>query len=191
MHSAVRTRANSGHSKTYKNYPLQSRSENDTKLLETALEGISDVKVPSSMEIAGPLTPGSSNSQSLIKRAKAGTDASSKEKTIPVITIDGCEQEDDDDADLQRALQLSLEDTVDNAARPLELRLDLESTDNATHLLGETADEEDDELRRAVQLSLECVSTPTTSDQDEVRWRHVPILTMSRSKTESTQKLNS
>lgn len=204
MHSVPRSRTNSGHSRQNKNVALQDRTGSDKKLVEAALEGISDVQVPASlsMGIAGPSTLGSPilrNLPSLLKRGKAGADSSSsssrKEKLIPVITIDGCGEEDDDDADLQRALQLSLEDNVEDTARPLALRLDLGRGENATHLLGEAEaedeiEEEDDELRKALQLSLECVSTPPTSDQDDVRWRHVPILTMSRSNTESTQKLN-
>lgn len=172
---------------------MSDKSENEAKLLKAALEGISEVKVPSSfLECAGSSTSGSSNTRNLQKLNKTETEKTpGKERIIPVITLEGSEQEDDEDAELQRALQLSLEDANEDVKSPLALRLDLGSDENATRRLNEVEnEEEDDELRRALQLSLEGFSTPTTSDQDEVRWRHVPILSMSRSSTESSQKLN-
>lgn len=178
----VRQRQNSENSKNHK---TTDKLDNEAKLLKAALEGIGEVKVPS--------TSGTNN-RNLQKFTKSETEKSSGiERIIPVITLEGSEQDDDEDAELQRALQLSLEDVnEDSVKNPLALRLDLATNDNATHLIDEVEDEdeEDDELRRALQLSLEGFSTPTTSDQDDVRWRHLPILTMSRSNNESTQKLN-
>ncbi|XP_043461269.1 ataxin-3-like [Leptopilina heterotoma] len=190
-------RQNSENSKVNKN--LENKLDNEAKLLKTALEGIGEVKVPSSsLNSASCSTSGSSNNRNSQIFTKSETEKSAKlERIIPVITLEGSEQEDDEDAELQRALQLSLEDANDDVKNPLALRLDLASDENATRLLEEAEnddDEEDDELRRALQLSLEGFSSPTTttatSDQDEVRWRHLPILSMSRTNTESTQKLN-
>ena len=184
-------KSNSEHSRTYANYTLQAKSESDSKLLKFALQGLGDVEVPSSsVGIAGPsiLT----NTQSLL-RNKTKTDSSSEhERIIPVLTIQSCEEENDGDADLQRALKLSLEDAVkDDTARSSPLRLDLGLDDNASHSIKDVEDdEEEDELRRALQLSLEGVSTSSTCEQDKVRWRHMPILNISRSNTESPQKMN-
>lgn len=181
------------------NKNLENKLDNEAKLLKTALEGIGEVKVPSSLSLNSAScssSSGSSNNRNSQIFTKSETEKSSKlERIIPVITLEGSEQEDDEDAELQRALQLSLEDANDDVKNPLALRLDLASDENATRLLeeAENDDEEDDELRRALQLSLEGFSSPTTattSDQDEVRWRHLPILSMSRTNTESTQKLN-
>lgn len=116
------------------------------------------------------------------------------ERIIP-ISIEGREEKSDEEEDenvqLARALQMSLQNDEDDVDKTLKLRLDLHTDDKTTHLTENDADE-DDELRRALQLSLECVTAPPTPDPEDLRWRrlnHFGIYTRTSS-SEAPAKLN-
>lgn len=78
-------------------------------------------------------------------------------------------QESDDDEDMKKALQLSLE-CVTTPATP----------------------ETDEDLRKALQLSLECVTAPATRDPDDLRRRRLAYLEnlFGTTTNESSAKLN-
>ncbi|XP_048511548.1 ataxin-3-like isoform X3 [Athalia rosae] len=48
--------------------------------------------------------------------------------------------------------------------------------------------EEDDDLRKALQLSLECMTTPSTPDPEDLRWRRLAFLGIHNN--DATRKLN-
>lgn len=118
-----------------------------------------------------------------------------RERIIP-IRVEGREEKSDEEEDenvqLARALQMSLQNDEDDVDKTLKLRLDLHTDDKTTHLTETANDDEDDELRRALQLSLECVTAPPTPDPEDLRWRrlnHFGIYTRT-SNSEAPAKLN-
>lgn len=112
-----------------------------------------------------------------------------RERIIP-IEIEDDESSVNDDEDLKRAMELSLQDANERTDKPLKLRLDFDA--NKTERLCETIDEadDDDELRRALQLSLECVTAPPTPDPEDVRWKRLRYLGIHPPNSETSTKLN-
>jgi len=159
----------------------------EDEILKTAL-AMGEVKVPQSSSAIR-------NVSSFSHKPGLSTDEP-RERIIP-ITVEGKEEkndeEDDENVQLARALQMSLQNDEDDVDKTLKLRLDLHTDDKTTHLtdLANDADE-DDELRRALQLSLECVTAPPTPDPEDLRWRrlnHFGIYTRTSS-NEAPAKLN-
>lgn len=138
----------------------------EDEILKTAL-AMGEVKVPQSSSAI-------SNVSSL--KPELSTDVP-RERIIP-IRIEGREEKSDEEEDenvqLARALQMSLQNDDDDVDKTLKLRLDLHTDDKTMHLT-ETANDadEDDELRRALQLSLECVTAPPTPDPEDLHWRRL------------------
>ncbi|XP_023245868.1 ataxin-3 [Copidosoma floridanum] len=175
-----------------KGYRLGTKAEDEVKILEAA-KAMESVKVPTTSRI---------NRQSEVEIISE-IRRQPRERIIP-IQIEGREEvhtiEDDDEenAQLQRALALSLENYEAEQQKKDQLRLDdsLASTSNcsaaptASVAIGE--DDEDDDLRKALQLSLECVTAPQTPDQEDLRWHRLAYLGLhSRGQqTESSTKLN-
>lgn len=105
-----------------------------------------------------------------------------RERIIPIITIDDAGCEDDENSELQKALQLSLEESYrDEFERKneeaLQLRLDMNAIES---IAAQDSDEEDEEeqLRKALQMSLECVTTPSSPNSDsatQVHWTQVRL----------------
>ncbi|KOC67402.1 Ataxin-3, partial [Habropoda laboriosa] len=113
-----------------------------------------------------------------------------QEKIIP-IKIEKSDEDDDDNAELQRALQLSFEDNKRNDVdKYLKLSLDFHDYNKKT--CGTDDTDEDDDLRRALQLSLECATAPPTPESEDLHWRQLNHFgTYSRtSNGETSQKLN-
>ena len=112
-----------------------------------------------------------------------------RERIIP-IKIEGRNEEvltiedDDENIELQKALKMSLENfEQEQHSRDLQTRLEKAASSNYI------GDEEDDELRRALQLSLECVTTPSTPNQEDLRCLRLNYL-MRNAQNESSTKLN-
>lgn len=154
--------------------------------MKTAL-AMGEVKVPQSSSAI-------KNVPSLSHKPGLSTDEP-RERIIP-IRIEGREEKSDEEEDenvqLARALQMSLQNDEDDVDKTLKLRLDLHTDDKTTHLTETANDDEDDELRRALQLSLECVTAPPTPDPEDIRWRrlnHFGIYTRT-SNSEAPAKLN-
>lgn len=149
-----------------------------------------EVKVPQS-------SSATRNVSSLLHKPELSTDEL-RERIIP-IRVEGREEKSDEEEDenvqLARALQMSLQNDEDDVDKTLKLRLDLHTDDSikTTHLTDSANDaDEDDELRRALQLSLECVTAPPTPDPEDLRWRrlnHFGIYTRTSS-NEAPAKLN-
>ncbi|CAL7940293.1 unnamed protein product [Xylocopa violacea] len=113
-----------------------------------------------------------------------------QEKIIP-IKIEKNDEEDDENAELQRALQLSFEENKRNDVdKYLKLSLDFHDYNKKT--CGTDDVDEDDDLRRALQLSLECATAPSTPESEDLHWRQLNHFgTYSRtSNGETSQKLN-
>lgn len=144
-----------------------------------------EVKVPQSSSTT-------ENVSSLSHKPGLSTD----ERIIP-IRVEGREEKSDEEEDenvqLARALQMSLQNDEEDVDKTLKLRLDLHTDDKTTHLTDSANDvDEDDELRRALQLSLECVTAPPTPDPEDLRWRrlnHFGIYART-SNSEAPAKLN-
>ncbi|XP_066589720.1 ataxin-3-like [Prorops nasuta] len=178
-----------------KGYRLGSKAEDEDKILKAAL-ALGEVKVPQS------ILPSTSKGKPLIlDRAPATVVKTSKsesilhERIIP-ITIEGQDDEDDENEELQKALQLSMEDgneCQEDIDKSLKLRLDLHTNSNSGRVINKAENsDEDDELKKALQLSLECVTAPPTPDPEDLRWRRLTYLGVyPRSNNETSPKLNS
>ncbi|XP_012056260.1 PREDICTED: ataxin-3-like [Atta cephalotes] len=140
----------------------------EDEILKTAL-AMGEVKVPQS-------SSASRNVSSLLHKPGLSTDEP-RERIIP-IRVESREEKSDEEEDenmqLAKALQMSLQNDEDDVDKTLKLRLDLHTDDKTTHLTDLVNDtDEDDELRRALQLSLECVTAPPTPDPEDLRWRRL------------------
>lgn len=113
-----------------------------------------------------------------------------QEKIIP-IKLEKNDEEDDDNTELQRALQLSFEENKRNDVDKY-LKLSLDFHDYNKKKNGSDDTDEDDDLRRALQLSLECATAPSTPESEDIHWRQLNHFgTYSRtSNGETSQKLN-
>ncbi|XP_011877073.1 PREDICTED: ataxin-3-like isoform X1 [Vollenhovia emeryi] len=161
----------------------------EDEILKAAL-AMGEVKVPRSSSTAR-------SASALSHKPELSADER-RERIIP-IRIEGREdksdEEEDENVQLARALQMSLQNDEDDVDKTLKLRLDLHTDDNAAAHLAETSAsdaDEDDELRRALQLSLECVTAPPTPDPEDLRWRrlnHFGIYSRT-SNSEAPAKLN-
>ncbi|XP_031826209.1 ataxin-3-like protein isoform X2 [Nomia melanderi] len=174
-----------------KGYRLGVKEEDE--LLKAAL-ALGEVKVPSPSNLLRNTSIVDSNIYNKPSTSKEETVHSKPQERIIPIRIESKEENDDENAELQRALQLSLENNnKDDIDESVKLRLDLHN-EKATHTTNITNDsDEDDDLRRALQLSLECVTAPPTPDPEDLRWRRLNYFGVySRpSNTETSQKLNS
>ncbi|KAF3422853.1 hypothetical protein E2986_00484 [Frieseomelitta varia] len=113
-----------------------------------------------------------------------------QEKIIP-IKVEKSDEDDDENAELQRALQLSFEENKRNDVdKYLKLSLDFHDYNKKTSGTDDT--DEDDDLRRALQLSLECATAPSTPESEDLHWHQLNHFgTYSRtSNGETSQKLN-
>ncbi|KAI4489546.1 hypothetical protein M0802_010983 [Mischocyttarus mexicanus] len=115
------------------------------------------------------------------------------ERIIP-IRIEGKDDQDEENEELEKALRLSLQDKEDDIDKNLNLRLE-SHVDNKVSPSTEVIDDsdQDDELMKAVQLSLECVTAPPTPDLEDLRWRrlsHFGVYSKA-SNNETSPKLNS
>ena len=132
-----------------------------------------------------------------------------------IIAISSEDPEAQEEANLQKALELSLRETsgqVNNetptsrrARRQDENTIDRDGDRDEEEemrqalqlslecVTGPPTPDPDDELRKALQLSLECVTAPTTPDPDELRRRrlaHLLAINSRTTNTESSTKLN-
>lgn len=174
-----------------KGYRLGIKEEDE--LLKAAL-ALGEVIVPSTSNLLRNTSIMDSNIYNKPSTSKEETVQSKPQERIIPIRIEGKDENDDENAELQRALQLSLENNKkDDIDESVKLRLDLHN-DKPTHTTNVTNDtDEDDDLRRALQLSLECVTAPPTPDPEDLRWHRLNYFGVySRpSNTETSQKLNS
>ncbi|KAK0084280.1 hypothetical protein PV325_007324 [Microctonus aethiopoides] len=156
--------------------------EDETTKIQRAVAALERVQVPTTS-----INPGQPKASNMTTNPR--------ERIIPVVL----EGEDDiyledDDANLQRALQLSLQDgDFKDTDKSLKSRLDI--ADGDIEVLDDDDDdddddEEDDELRRALKLSLECVTAPTTPDPDDLRWRRLAYLGIPSRTPNNESKLN-
>ncbi|XP_011156160.1 ataxin-3 isoform X2 [Solenopsis invicta] len=184
---AMKSNSNLESKTTSKGNRLGTKLEDE--ILKTAL-AMGEVKVPQSSSATRDVS-------SLLHKPGLSTDEP-RERIIP-IRVEGREEKSDEEEDenvqLARALQMSLQNDEDDVDKTLKLRLDLHTDDGIkTHLTDSANDatDEDDELRRALQLSLECVTAPPTPDPEDLRWRrlnHFNIYTRTSS-SEAPAKLN-
>ncbi|XP_054013594.1 ataxin-3-like isoform X1 [Hylaeus anthracinus] len=178
-----------------KGYRLGTKEED--QLLKAAL-ALGEVKVPivsdsTSTDVPTDLTNNTMPTTcTTASSSKPEVAHKPRERIIP-IRIEGKDEEDDEKAELQRAVQLSLESKNNDIDESLKLRLDLRNDNKTAPITNVTEDaDEDDDLRRALQLSLECVTAPPTPDPEDLRWRrlnHFGIYSRA-SNTETSQKLN-
>ncbi|XP_028050309.1 ataxin-3 isoform X1 [Monomorium pharaonis] len=186
---ATKSSSNAESKSTSKGNRLGTKLEDE--IMKTAL-AMGEVKVPQ------PSSSATRNVSSLLHKSELSTDGS-RERIIP-IRVEGREEKSDDEEEdenvqLARALQMSLQNDEDDMDKTLKLRLDLHTDDGikTTHLANSANDvDEDDELRRALQLSLECVTAPSTPDPEDLRWRrlnHFGIYSRTSS-SEAPAKLN-
>lgn len=181
---ATKSNSSSESKTTSKGNRLGTKLEDE--ILKTAL-AMGEVKVPQSSSAVR-------NVSSLSHKPGLSIDEP-RERIIP-IRVEGREEKSDEEEDenvqLARALQMSLQNDEDDVDKTLKLRLDLH-TDDKAHLTETVNDaDEDDELRRALQLSLECVTAPPTPDPEDLRWRrlnHFGIYART-SNSEAPAKLN-
>ncbi|XP_012258434.2 ataxin-3-like isoform X2 [Athalia rosae] len=173
-------------------YRLGTREEDDAKILKTAL-ALGEVEVPASSSYAASKSPISAATSRMGNRNHPNIRTVSDkamERIIP-IKVEGRDRPDrEEDAELQRALQLSLQDSNEDMERSLKLRLENaeknEPENNPFHSVADA--EEDDDLRKALQLSLECMTTPSTPDPEDLRWRRLAFLGIHNN--DATRKLN-
>lgn len=171
-------------------YRLGTREEDDAKILKTAL-ALGEVKVPSSSSRSASASSASASVSRISNKNRTDftTNADKPRERIIPIRIEGRDERDEEDAELQKALQLSLQESNEDVGKSLNLRLNLDKDKAEQHLPDSVEDtEEDDDLRKALQLSLECMTTPSTPDPDDLRWRRLAFLGIHNS--DSTQKLN-
>lgn len=158
---------------------------------------LGEVKVP----VSSRTTASTSMDLSLINnlmtknydKSKSDSPATSSRERIIPIQMEDNELDDDENAELQRAVQLSLEDSQDGTDESIQQRLDMPKESKASRVANAIDDtEEEEDLRRALQLSLECVTAPPTPDPEDLRWRRVKHFDMySRPpNSETSQKLN-
>ncbi|KAL6261693.1 hypothetical protein P5V15_006782 [Pogonomyrmex californicus] len=181
---ATKSNPNSESKITSKGNRLGTKAEDE--ILKAAL-AMGEVKVPQSSSAIRSIS-------SLSHKPGLSTDEP-RERIIP-IRIEGREEKSDEEEDenvqLARALQMSLQNDEDDVDKTLKLRLDLHTDDKTTHLTDSMNDaDEDDELRRALQLSLECVTAPPTPDPEDLRWRRLNHFIYARTpNSEAPAKLN-
>ncbi|CAK9803529.1 Atxn3 [Anthophora plagiata] len=135
----------------------------DDILMRNPVEPLSKGQTSSKTEVKGSSSSISNTfAKALSSKEKVSTNKPQQEKIIP-IKIEKSDEEDDDNAELQRALQLSFEDNKRN-----------------------------DVDKRALQLSLECATAPPTPESEDLHWRQLNHFgTYSRtSNGETSQKLN-
>lgn len=180
---ATKSNPNSESKTTSKGNRLGTKLEDE--ILKAAL-AMGEVKVPQTSSASRDASPFSH---------KPGLSTDEPRERIIPIRVEGREEKSDEEEDenvqLARALQMSLQNEDDDVDKTLKLRLDLH-TDDKTHLTDSNDADEDDELRRALQLSLECVTAPPTPDPEDLRWRrlnHFGIYTRT-SNSEAPAKLN-
>lgn len=180
---ATKSNPNSESKTTSKGNRLGTKLEDE--ILKAAL-AMGEVKVPQTSSTSRDASPFSH---------KPGLSTDEPRERIIPIRVEGREdksdEEEDENVQLARALQMSLQNEDDDVDKTLKLRLDLH-TDDKTHLTDSNDADEDDELRRALQLSLECVTAPPTPDPEDLRWRrlnHFGIYTRT-SNSEAPAKLN-
>lgn len=146
---------------TTKGYRLGTKAEDE--ILKAAL-AMGEVEVPQSSC--------ATRSSSLSCKPEVSTDKHS-ERIIP-IKVEGRDEEDEDEnIQLAKAVEMSLQDCRDDIDESLKLRLDLHTDSKTPTRLANSTDDEDDELRKALQLSLECVTAPPTPDPEDIRWRRL------------------
>ncbi|XP_016845823.1 ataxin-3 [Nasonia vitripennis] len=173
-----------------KGYRLGTKAEEDAKILQAA-RALENVMVPSTSRV----------DRRPEVEILSEVPRQPRERIIP-IKVEGRDdvqtiEDDDDNAELQKALQLSLENyELEQRDKNLKLRLEnpsTSSTSNTFATANSIDDEEDDELRKALQLSLECVTAPPTPDQEDVRWHRLNYLNRMNSRgstSEGSTKLN-
>ncbi|XP_034952497.1 ataxin-3-like isoform X2 [Chelonus insularis] len=153
-------------------YRLGTAEEDEQAKIQQAVSALERVKVPSSSWSSTSSNPPSNGP---------------KERIIPIVLED--DSNDEDAANLQRALELSLQDVdEDETNEQLTMRLDVNGGRGNTSKKEE--EDEDDELRKALQLSLECVTAPTTPDPDDLRWRRLAYLGIPARPSNNESKLN-
>ncbi|XP_017787814.1 PREDICTED: ataxin-3-like [Habropoda laboriosa] len=162
----------------------------DDILMRNPTESVSKGQTSSKTEVKGSSSSISNTfAKALSSKEKIPT-SKPQEKIIP-IKIEKSDEDDDDNAELQRALQLSFEDNKRNDVdKYLKLSLDFHDYNKKT--CGTDDTDEDDDLRRALQLSLECATAPPTPESEDLHWRQLNHFgTYSRtSNGETSQKLN-
>ncbi|XP_015429421.1 PREDICTED: ataxin-3-like isoform X2 [Dufourea novaeangliae] len=170
-----------------KGYRLGTKEEDE--LLKATLD-LGEVKVPSTSNLLRTID---STAYSKASTSKEEIMVNKPRERIIPIKVEGREENDDKNIELQRALQLDLENNKDDIDESLKLRLDLHNDNKATRTTNISDDtDDDDDLRRALQLSLECVTAPPTPEPEDLRWRrlnHFGIYSRPSS-TETSQKLN-
>ncbi|CAK9797316.1 Atxn3 [Anthophora quadrimaculata] len=164
----------------------------DDILMRNPVEPVSKGQTSSKTEVKGYCSSSSiSNTfaKALLSKEKIPM-SKPQEKIIP-IKIEKSDEDDDDNAELQRALQLSFEDNKRNDVDKY-LKLSLDFHDYNKKMCGTDDTDEDDDLRRALQLSLECATAPPTPESEDLHWRQLNHFgTYSRtSNGETSQKLN-
>ncbi|EFN88904.1 ataxin-3 [Harpegnathos saltator] len=174
---------------TPKGYRLGTKAEDD--IMKAAL-AMSEIEIPqsscttrSSLFSQQPEMPTEFHERIVPIRVESLAEEEEEEAT---------DDEDDDNSQLAKAVELSLQDPMNDTDKTLKLRLDLTDGKMLTHLTNSVDDvDEEDELRKALQLSLECVTAPPTPDPEDLRWRrlnHFSMYTNRASNGEPPANLN-
>lgn len=97
------------------------------------------------------------------------------------------DEDEDEDVQLHRALQLSLQDFNDEQEDGA-----VAGPSSREHIIPIQLEEDDEEaeLQKALRLSLECVTTPPTPEQEEPFWPRLNLLNSRTPSSESSAKLN-